>query len=361
MNLTIADIARMANTSTATISRVISGKPGVSEERRREILALLERAGYRPNRIAQNLALGKSGLLGVVVSNLKIPFYSQLIGLIEHCCAQYQYNLLVMDSAHDPAREAKNIETMREHRAEGLYIIPVFEYNTDGDVDHLLRLRLEKYPFVILGKVSGFDFDWVTVEETEAAAQLVRHLAGLGHRRFGFLGHDAKNRTVTERLKGIQAVMEEYHLAFDESFLVDDVGTWSNGGFSSWKPVIEDLFSKNNPPTALIAANDTIALIAIREIESLGLRVPRDVSVVGFDNSDFSGLTRPGITSSAKNMGEVARVATENLIRKIEDPLSKTCQCEIPQEMVTRESSGPCLAGLGVPDGTEMRELRGYS
>ena len=352
MSLTMADIARMASTSTATISRVLSGKPGVSEPKRKEILNLLEQLGYRPNRIAQNLALGKSHLFGVVVSNLQIPFYAQLIGTLENACVEYGYGLLVVDSNHDPEREERNIETMREHQVDGLFIIPVYEYDTSIAVDHLLRLKLERFPFALVGKVEGYDFDWVTAEETNAAAETTRYLLDNGHRRFGFLGFDSGNRTVVERLTGIRAALTESSVEFEESNVVEEVGTWVNGGLHSWAPEIARLFSKKEYPTAIIAANDTIALIAIRNLEKLGYRVPGDVSVVGFDNSDFSALIQPAITTNAKDMGEVARIATETRkshkrkekqLEKVKDPQRKSQQHEIPQRLIERESAGPCL------------------
>jgi LacI family transcriptional regulator, galactose operon repressor len=344
MSLTMADIARMANTSTATISRVLSGKPGVSQAKRGEILNLLDRLGYRPNRVAQNLALGKSSLFGVVVSNLQIPFYAQLIGTLENSCAEYGYGLLVVDSNHDPEREERNIETMREHQVDGLFIIPVYEYDTSIEIDHLLRLKLEKFPFTLIGKVVGYDLDWVAAEETNAAAETACFLLRHGHRRIGFLGCDPGNRTVVERIAGIHAALTEAGVEFDESNVVEEVGTWVNGGLDSWSPEISRVFSKKEYPTAIIAANDTIALIAIRNLERMGYNVPGDVSVVGFDNSDFSALIQPSITTNAKDMGEVARIATEALIAKVKNPQRKSEQHEVPQRLIERESSGPSPA-----------------
>ncbi len=342
MALTIIDIARMANTSTATISRVMSGKPGVSEEKRKDILELLDRLGYRPNRIAQQLALGRSNLLGVVVNNLKIPLHSQLIGSLENCCGEYGYNLLVMDSNHDPEKEINNIETMRGQRVGGLFVVPVYEYDMSVPLDHLLRLKLDKYPFVIIGKVQGYDLDWIAIEESDAASKTAQYLLDLGHKRFCFLGYDANNRTVMERFESISASLQRHQVEIENDLIIEEVGTWVNGGFLSWRHAVEAVMSREKVPTAMIAANDTIALVTIRSLETMGYSVPGDVSVVGFDNSEFSALTHPAITTNARNMEELARLATETLMGKLVDPTRKSCQLEVPQELIERDSCGPC-------------------
>lgn len=341
MSLTIIDIARMANTSTATISRVMSGKPGVSEEKRKDILELLDHLGYRPNRIAQQLALGRSNLLGVVVNNLKIPLHAQLIGSLENYCGEYGYNLLVMDSNHDPEKEVDNIETIRGQRVGGLFVVPVHEYDTSVGLDHLLRLKLDKYPFVIIGKVQGFDLDWVAVEESNAAAIAAQYLLDLGHRCFCLLGYDTNNRTVMERFESIVTTLLQNGVVIEKDLIIEEVGTWVNGGILSWRHELEKVMSREKWPTAMIAANDTIALVTIRTLDSLGYSVPGDVSVVGFDNSDFSALTHPAITTNAKNMEELARLATEILMGKLDDPTRKSVQCEVPQRLIERDSCGP--------------------
>ncbi len=342
MSLTIIDIARMANTSTATISRVMSGKPGVSEEKRKDILELLDRLGYRPNRIAQQLALGRSNLLGIVVNNLKIPLHAQLIASLENFCGEYGYNILVMDSNHDPEKEINNIETMRGQRVGGLFVVPVYEYDTSVSLDHLLRLKLDRYPFVIIGKILGFDLDWVAVEEQNAAASTTQYLLDLGHRHFCLMGYDTNNRTVMERFESISSTLSRNGITLEKDLVVEEVGTWVNGGMLSWRHEVEKVMSREVRPTAFIAANDTIALVTIRALETMGFTVPGDVSVAGFDNSDFSALTHPTITTNAKNMEELARLATEVLIGKLEDPSRKSTQCEIPQRLIERDSCGPC-------------------
>lgn len=346
--LTIADIARMANVSVATISRVLSGKPGVSETKRQEIHSLLDQVGYRPNRIAQTLALGRSGLLGVVVSNLRIPFYAQIISVLERHCALEGYRLLVMDSAHDIEREKRNIDVLREHRAEGFFVIPVHDYDNRVDSDHFQKLKLEKFPFLLIGKIQGLDLDWITFEERETAYRVTRNLMEAGRSRFAFMGFDSKNRTVLERLEGIRRALSEGGLGLTPDAILEEVGTWTEGGIRAWEPLVRDLFSRSDPPNALIAANDTLALIAIRNLKKIGLRVPDQVSVAGFDDSDFASLVEPSITTNAKDIERVGAEAAQMLLAKIANPKGPTRQVEVPQILCVRDSTAPVVNRIEV-------------
>lgn len=342
--LTISDIARMANVSVATISRVLSGKPGVSQAKRQEIHSLLERVGYRPNRIAQTLALGRSGLLGVVVSNLRIPFYAQIISVLERHCSLQGYRLLVMDSAHDVEREKLNIDVLREHRAEGFFVIPVHDYDNRVDSDHFLKLKLEKFPFLLIGKIQGLNLDWIAFEETETAFHLTRRMLDQGRRRFAFMGFDPTNRTVLERLEGIRRALSEKGMVLPPESILEEVGTWTEGGIRAWEPIIRDHFSRPEPPDALIAANDTLALIAIRNLKKMGLGVPGQVAVAGFDDSDFASLVEPAITTNAKDIERIGAEAAKMLLAKIANPKAPTRQVEIPQNLCLRESTDADLS-----------------
>ena len=343
MGLTIKQIAKMANTSTATVSRSIHGLPGVGEEKRRQLLELLERIGYRPNRIAQNLVSGHSNTIGIITSDLTIGFYIEAISHIEHLCKQRGYQILVMDSKHDVNNERENIELLRQYPTEGILIIPEHDYNTSVNLDHFVRLRLEKYPFALIGKSPQHDVDWVTMEEVDAASQVTNYLINHGHKRIAFLGNDLHNRTVVERLEGIQKALHARDLVLQDDFIIDEVGTWNEGGEAAWHMAIEQLFSKPAPPTALFCANDTIALIALSKLESMGIEVPNDVSITGFDDSPWSRYVRPSLTTCAKDMVEVGSLAVEVLFHRMEHPDAPVQQILVPHKLVIRASSGVCV------------------
>jgi LacI family transcriptional regulator len=343
MALTIKDIAKMANTSTATVSRAIHGLPGIGEDKRKQMLELLDRIGYRPNRIAQNLVSGHSNTIGVITSDLTIGFYIEAISHIEHLCKQRGYQILVMDSKHDVTTERENIESLRQYRAEGILIIPEYDYNMRLSLDHFTRLRLEKYPFALIGKSPQHDVDWVTMEEIKATTQVIDHLLDLGHTRIGYLGNDTLNRPGMERMEGIQKALHARDLVLQDDFIIDEVGTWDEGGEEAWHVAIENLFSKPAPPTALFCANDTIALIALSKLQSMGIEVPNEVSITGFDDSPWSRYVRPSLTTCAKDMVEVGRLAVEVLFHRMEHPDAPVQQILVPHKLMIRASSGVCV------------------
>ncbi|HNT36726.1 MAG TPA: LacI family DNA-binding transcriptional regulator, partial [bacterium] len=225
MRITIKDIARMGSTSIATVSRVLNGKPGVSQITRLRIQEIIDQTGYRPSLVAQNLALRKSLHLGFVASNLVNSFYVDLFRQIEKLTRNEGYHLLLMDSEQDIEHERENIKLMRQHQVQGLIIVPVHDYDESTDVDHLLRLKLSRFPFVIFGKVDGYGFDCVTTEERDAAAQLTRHLLDYGHRRFAFVGDHPNNRCVRERIQGVRDALAErgLHLPQQAAIPMDDI------------------------------------------------------------------------------------------------------------------------------------------
>jgi DNA-binding LacI/PurR family transcriptional regulator len=228
--ITIKDLAQMANTSTATVSRVLSDKPGVTEEKRKRILELAQRLGYSPNRIAQNLALQKSHVLGLIAADLRNTVYVDFLRRMQGRVEELGYQVLIADSELNPEMERHNISVMRQHRAEGLIIFPVLDYLGETQVEHLLELKLQRFPFVIVGRIEGFGFDFVISEETETAYKLTRRLIELGHRRIAFIGYRDNNRPVRERFEGMAKAMRESGLEVPADFRV------SLGENDEWLP-----------------------------------------------------------------------------------------------------------------------------
>ncbi len=351
MGLTIKDIARMAGTSTATISRVLSGAPGVGEEKRMGILELIERCGYQPNRIAQNLVNNRSNTLGFIASDVENVFYFQFFRQIENRCKKAGYQIFLADSEQDVEKEKENIEIMLSRRVEGLIIFPVHDYRTDTNVDHLLELRLRKFPFVLAGKAPGYGFNSVTSEEVKSAYGLTKRLLDFGHRRFAFLGKVPNNRCVAERLEGVRKALWEAGVDLSEDrVLTEHVG---------WPEDVARMFSRKDRPTALVAANDTIALKVMPHLRRTGLSIPRDLSLVTFDDNVWSSYLQPALTTCAVDFEEVGRLTLELLLRKIEDPQSAPEQHEVPQKQVIRESCGPCPKVVRVGEGNGESGVKG--
>lgn len=331
MAITIKDLAQMANTSTATVSRVLSNKPGVAESKRRVIIQLAEKVGYSPNRIAQNLALQKSHVLGFIAADLQNFSYVDFFRHVQHRVEQMGYQVLIADSEQSVEKERHNIEVMRQHRAEGIIVFPVHDWKAQSTIDHFLQLRLQKFPFVLIGKIDDYGFDFVSTEEVEASYRMTKHLIDQGHRRIAFVGCDTTNRCIKERFDGFTRAMKEAHLEIAPSHVIQLKDGW-------WDEM-KALLSKPGRPTALFMINDVLALIAQRPLLELAIRIPEELSVVAFGSGAWMTHLRPALTASVENNAEVSRVALETLLKRIDNPDIPPMQQLIPQDFIVREST----------------------
>jgi len=334
MSITIKELANLANTSTATVSRVLSNKPGVAEARRQKILELAQRLGYSPNRIARSLATQKSQSLGFIAADLANPVYIDFLHRVQTYLEEQEYAVLVADSKRDIEKEKENVSLMREHCVDGLIIFPVHDWNVETDVEHFMNLKMVNFPFILMGKVDGYGFDYVSSEEIETGKKIVAELAKHGHQRIGFVGRTQSNRAVQERFLGVELGVKETGIKMSEEFIVD----WAQ----NYDDQIKKMLSSKNPPTALVMVNDISGLIAYRPIVEMGLKIPDDVSVISFGEGDFSPHLNPPLSGTRSQTDEVAKVALDILMKKIDTPGANdpVNQREIPQNIIVRESIG---------------------
>lgn len=331
MTITIKDLAQMANTSTATVSRVLSNKPGVAESKRRVIMQLADKVGYRPNRIAQNLALQRSHVLGFIAADLQNFSYVDFFRHVQHRVEKMGYQVLIADSEQSVEKEAHNIEIMRQHRAEGVIVFPVHDWKANSPIDHFLQLRVQKFPFVLVGRIEGYGFDSVTSEEVNTAYRMTKHLINLGHRRIAFVGDDKTNRCIIERREGMEKALRDAGLKLDARDVV------SLG--EQWIDDLRKVVTRKDRPTALFMINDVLSLMAYHPILEAGLQLPRDLSIVAYGNGLWSSHLRPRLTTSLENNEELARVVMESLLKRIDNPDAAPIQHLIPQDLIVRESS----------------------
>lgn len=335
MNITIKELAQMAQTSTATVSRVLSNKPGVVEDKRRRILQIAERVGYSPNRIAKNLSLKKSHVFGFIAADLRNLAYVDFFHRVQALAREVGYQFHIADSEQDVAKERANINLMRENRAEGLIVFPVHDWHVNAELDHFLQLKLQRYPFVLIGRAEGYGFDSVVSEEIRTAHTLTRHLLDLGHRRIGFLGADAENRCIAERVEGTRQALAGAGLELRPGHEI------ALGDEESWREELKACLGRPGRPTAFVCVNDVTALMAYRPLHELGLAVPRDLSLVSFGDNLWSRHLIPALTTSVERSSDIAESAMSILLRRLNDPGSPPLSELIDQDFRIRESTAP--------------------
>lgn len=335
MAVTLEELARMANTSVATVSRVLNNKPGVNKVRRESIKKLADQLGYRPNILARNLVMQRQNMLGFIAWNLSNPAYIDFLRNIESSCRTQGYQVLIADSEEDVELEKQHINTMLEYRAKGLLIIPVADEHRAAGYQHFLDLQRKKIPFVLIGETGGYYFDCVTSEEIESSSVLARHLIELGHRRLGVVGCLPGNRCTEERLEGVVRALKEN--------APEAVATLrrADGEKEAYIPEVCSWFEEEAPPSALITMNSGVALRLLRPLADVGVQIPRDVSLVTYENDFWTELVQPSLTTSVPNSAEVARLAFVVLMERIRRPDAPPMNHFIPQTFIARESVRP--------------------
>ncbi len=309
---TIKDVARVAGVSVATVSRVLNGSAPVLEPTRRRILQAARELRFIPNASARSLSTRRTAALGVVLPDLHGEFFSELLRGVDRMAQQYERHLLVSSSHHDSRGIAAALRAMHG-RVDGLIVMA-----PDVPADALAEALPPGLPVVLLNCAAGFDavgsaldlVEVLAVDNCGGAAAMVRHLAAVGHERIAFIAGAAHNEDARERRRGYCAAMQHAGLAIPASY--QPRGDFTEEG--GWRAT-QALLAESSRPSAIFAANDMMALGALRALRETGLRVPDDVAVVGFDNIPTAQYVSPSLTTIAVDVDALGARAAELLLR----------------------------------------------
>ncbi|MEO6943140.1 MAG: LacI family DNA-binding transcriptional regulator [Lacisediminihabitans sp.] len=336
MSITIRDVAEAAGVSVATVSRVANASANnypVRPQTRERVLEVISRLGYRPNDNARGLLLKRSGLIGIVVPDISNPYYPEVARGIEDVAHAHGYKLMFCSTDRLADRASAYIEALLLKRVDGLVIVG------GGDEIQLSEATVATYDtkVVFIGRPSA-SFSTVRIDNTGAARDATNHLLALGHQRVGFISAGASSNTVNERRRGYIAALKASGLSIDEDLIVD--GDFTEAvGYSAAKR----LLTLQHPPTAIFASNDRMALGAMAAIVDLGLTVPDDVALVGFDDVPMSGYLRPALTTVSVAAVELGVRAMEILLKDIESNVGRR-RARVATHLVVRDSCGASAA-----------------
>jgi LacI family transcriptional regulator len=337
-NVTIRDVARHAQVSPMTVSRVINESPRVSVETRRRVEASIAALGYVPNRLARGLTRRKTGALGVIVPDVANPFFTLVVSGAEQVAWQAGYHVMLCNTQGDLERERGYLEDMVAFQVEGLLIAPV----GDASRPHIRLLARHKVPFVLIDRsISGFEADLVQGDSVAGARRLVQHLIDLGHRRIAMVTESQQVSTTRDRLLGYREALEAAGLGFDPELVAEA---------SAIRPDIVreatlSLLALPNPPTAIFAVNN-IAVVGVAEAARLkGLEIPRDLAVVCFDDIEHVSRLYPFLTVMAQPAETFGTIAARLLLDRLAGRVTERRRVVVlPADFVMRESCGARLA-----------------
>ena len=306
--MTIKDVAKRAGVGIATVSRTLHGSSQVSPETAARVLKVVEELGYQPNTTAQSLVSGRSLMLGLVVSDITNPFFPELVKGFEDVALQNGYDVLVASTNYEPARTALCVRRMIERKIDG---VAIMTSEVDPSLTDTLARRKVPLVFLDVGRV-GKGVSNVKVDYGEGIAQAVEHLSGLGHTRIAFISGPQLLASARERRDMFIARLQDPSGPRRE-VLIEEGNHRVDGGLEAMRRLLQ----RETRPTAVIASNDLTAIGAMRAIRQQGLRVPEDISVVGFDDIQMAEFTEPPLTTVRLLRTEVARLACDALLQSI--------------------------------------------
>jgi LacI family transcriptional regulator len=322
---TMSDVARLAGVSVTTVSHVINGTRPASAATKRRVLAAIERTGYAPNTIARALARARTQSLGLAIGGLGNPYLSELIAAVERAATAAGYTLLLGDTRDDPEHELRIVRALAERRVDGVLLAP-------SGLSGVEFLAGQAPPVVLLDRFLDVPLDQVGAENEAPTAELVAHLAGLGHTRIGMVAGVAGLSTTVERVAGYRRGMADAGLAP----LVVEGGSQRDLA----RAAAHELLALEDPPTALVSGNNFMTIGILRALAERSRRVPQDVALVGFDDFEWADLLSPRLTVIAQPVAEIGARAVELLLSRLEDPSLATRRVRLAASFRHRESCG---------------------
>jgi LacI family transcriptional regulator len=342
---TVADIAAAVGLSKSTVSRALSGSPLVHAATRERILQATRELGYEPNRIAQSLSTRSSPFVGVVMPDIDHISFARMLKGARAELGRAGYQVLVMETEREPEQEAAAIRTLLAHRVAGILLATFGGYEP-------CHVPVVFFDHVLAGDGAGR----VSLANMEGADLLVGHLHEQGHTRIGFIGGAPGSSCADERCEGFQLALARRWLAVPPEYVKTSDRTWSE---ESGEQAASELIALDPPPTAIMAADDGLAIGALRALRRVGRRVPEDVALVCFDDPQYNDVIDPPLTVVAYDACAVGASAAQLLLEQLSEPRAPR-DVRIPVELIVRSSStalrSPAVGGDGDSDRRLLRD-----
>ena len=330
--ITIKDIAKAVGVSASTVSRALTGSPLVSDETRSRILDVARSLGYERNELARALVKGASGAIGLVVPDITNPFFSDVARGVSDIAERAGYGVILCNTDGRVDRELSYVRLMRRKRVDGLLVC-----SATLDAPFVQDLTAAGTPFVLVSRMSADpDVPYVITDDRAGARLAVEHLVDLGHRRIGFIGGPENVQASRDRMSAYRDVLSEQAISARSEWSHHADFTQAAG-----RQVGQQILAQADRPTAIFAANDVTALGVLEVAEGLGLRVPEDLSLVGYDDISYASLPRIQLTTVAQPAVEMGQIASDWLFSRIESDDVSPLQRVLNPRLVVRSTTGP--------------------
>lgn len=336
MGVTIKDVAKASEVSPSTVSRVISDNPRISDETKIKVRKAMDALGYYPNAIARSLTNQMTHTLGILIPRstdeiFKNPFFPELLRGIGHVAQENEYHLLLPTGTNEDDEIEKIKRFVFEKRVDG--IIALTSKKDDKFVDTLIK---SKFPFVVIGmpyKHAEKVF-WVDNDNLLISKNITKYLVEKGNEKIAMLCGSFDYVVTYHRVEGYKSALSEGNMAINKDYIISSDFSEESGYEAAKK-----LLALENPPTAIITSDDLIAFGAMKAIKEMGLRIPEDIEVTGFNNAPLSNYTNPKLTTVDINAYSLGCNAAEALLIKISGEEIEENKIIVPAEIIIREST----------------------
>ncbi len=334
MGASLRDVAKLAGVSVKTVSNVVNDYAHVTDRTRERVQRAIDELNYRPNPAARTLRRGRSGIIGLAIPEVGIPYFAELAGLIVDAAAEKSWTVLIDQTGGMLEREMLVSEGMRAHVLDGLIFSPIAMGSED------LAARRDDTPMVLLGeRIFDGPADHVAIDNVAAARDATQHLIALGRRRIAAIGdqrHKPAGRTAHLRLAGYRQALAEAGLPFDEELVLPAADYHRSNGAE----MMGRLLARDEPPDAVLCFADLIALGAMRTALAAGRRVPEDVAIVGFDDIEDGRFSTPSLTTIRPDKQQIAQLAVSFLLSRMSEEAGQPPrEVQADYELVVREST----------------------
>jgi LacI family transcriptional regulator len=325
---TLVDVAKAAGVGPMTVSRTINGHPYVSEATAKRVHAAIRKLDYRPNHAARMLTGQLSKSIGLIVPDIADPFFSVVSRAVQKAAREAGYLVWLAVSDDDPSTEEAEMEQMMHHPVDGILLAPI-----DSRSKHLKTAAAASIPIVTIDRpIEIASTDSVEVENRLGAHMVMEHLRSHGYKRIACVATDFHLRSIKLRVAAYEEYLRRERLPRKKLVLKSEADVL---------PAMRSLFSSADPPDALFTTNNICTTTVIQALHGLGIRLQRDVALIGFDDVDFYSLLKPSITTISQPVAELGRAATRLLFDRIQDlGPSSHVRLVLPVSLVLRESCG---------------------
>jgi LacI family transcriptional regulator len=330
IKVTIVEVAEKAGVSLGTVSRVINNDVHVAPETRERVATVMRDMGYVANRQARGLKGSRTNVIGVLAPDLGTGYIGEILHGIDAELGLHQFDLMLFTTHRAAVKEANYVANMVQGMVDGLLLVL-----PRNPADYMGTLTRRKFPFVLIDhQGTGNPCQAVGASNWQGAYNATEYLIKLGHKRIGFITGSMDLGAALDRLDGYKSALQVHHLPEDPK-LIYEGAFFQPDGYSGGSALLDI----DNPPTAIFVSNDVMAMGTMDAVRSRGLRIPEDVSILGFDDIPQAAMVRPALTTIRQPLEQMGRLATQMLIDKLKNPDKELGRIELPTELIVRDST----------------------